>query len=102
MKNSSEVLKRFASSKSKYFDLPDGEEAKVRFLRAEEIPNNFDGGQTMLIRYCLEVNGAEQWWDRSSRSLAQQMAKISEGDFIYIKRTGEKSKTKYFVRKVEE
>ncbi|MDD5546871.1 MAG: hypothetical protein PHO67_06975 [Candidatus Omnitrophica bacterium] len=101
MGNSSEVLKRFASSKSKYFDLPDGEEMKVKYLYAEEVPNNFDGGKTILIRYHLEVNGVEQYWDRSSRSLAKQMAKISDGEFICIKRTGEKSKTEYFVRKAE-
>jgi hypothetical protein len=40
-------------------------------------------------------------WDRTSRDLAKQMALISEGETILIKRTGEKSKTKYFIRKVE-
>ena len=102
MDESRNVLNKYASSKSKYFQAPDGEEIKVKFLYAEEIPNHFDGGNTNCIRYHLEVNGIEQLWDRTSRNLAQQMSKVFEGDLISIKRTGEKSKTKYFIRKIEE
>jgi hypothetical protein len=101
MNKSRDILKQFASSKSKYFDLPDGEEAKVKFLYAEEVPNHFDGGETLCVRYHFEINGKKMLWDRTSRELAKQMALVSEGDMISIKRTGEKSKTKYFIRKVE-
>jgi hypothetical protein len=101
MSDSSEVLKKFYRLKSKYVVLPEGEEIKVRYLGAEEVPNNFDGGETRLIRYRLEVNGTEQWLDRGSRSLAQQMASIPEGTFIFIKREGEKSQTRYYVRMAE-
>lgn len=101
MNDSIEILKKFATSKSKFFDLPDGEQAQVKFLDAEEVPNHFDGGKSTCIRYHLEVNGKELLWDRTSRDLALQMAKISEGDTISIRRTGHKSKTKYYVRKVE-
>lgn len=99
--DSRDLLKKFASLKSKYFDLPDGEENQVKFLYAEEVPNHFDGGETLCIRYHFEVDGQEKLWDRTSRELAQQMASVSEGDIILIKRIGEKSKTKYFIRKVE-
>jgi hypothetical protein len=99
--NSRDLLKRFASSKSKYFDLPDGEEAQVKFLSAEEVPNHFDGGETLCIRYHFEVDGKEMLWDRTSRDLAKQMASISEGEIIFIKRVGEKSKTKYSIRKIK-
>ncbi|MDD4980128.1 MAG: hypothetical protein PHC54_02490 [Candidatus Omnitrophica bacterium] len=101
MNKSRDLLKRFASSKSKYFDLPDGEETQVKFLYAEEVPNHFDGGETVCIRYHFDVDGKEMLWDRTSRELAKQIASISEGETILIKRTGEKSKTKYFIRKVE-
>jgi hypothetical protein len=100
--NSRDLLKRFASSKSKYFDLPDGEEAQVKFLYAEEVPNHFDGGETRCIRFHFEVDGKEMLWDRTSRELAKQMALIPEGATILIKRVGEKSKTKYSIRKIEE
>ncbi len=100
--NSRELLKKFASAKSKYFDLPDGEEAQVKFLYAEEVPNNFDGGKTNCIRYHLDIDGMEQLWDRTSRDLAQQMAKVSEGEVIYIKRTGQKNKTKYDIKMTEQ
>ena len=98
---SRDILKKFASAKSKYFDLPDGEETQVKFIFAEEIPNHFDGGETLCIRYHFEVDGKEMLWDRTSRDLAKQMALIPDGAIISIKRTGEKSKTKYFIRKVE-
>jgi len=99
--DSRDLLKKFASLKSKYFDLPNGEEAKVKLLYAEEVPNHFDGGKTTCIRYHFEVDGKEMLWDRTSRELAKQMALISEGEVILIKRVGEKSKTKYTIRKVE-
>lgn len=96
------ILRNFASAKSKYFDLPDGEEAQVKFLSAEQVPNNFDGGKTTCIRYHLEIDGMTQLWDRTSRDLAKQMSKISEGDLIIIKRIGQKNKTKYCISKVAE
>ena len=99
--DSRDILKKFASSKSKYFDLPDGEETQVKFLYAEEVPNHFDGGETVCIRYHFEVDGKEMLWDRTSRELSKQMALIPEGEIIWIKRIGEKSKTKYFIRKAE-
>lgn len=100
--DSRDILKKFASSKSKYFDLPDGEETQVKFLYAEEVPNHFDGGETVCIRFHFEVDGKEMLWDRTSRELAKQMALIPDGEIILIKRVGEKSKTKYFIRKVKE
>lgn len=100
MSESNKVLKRYASSKSKYFDLPDGEEKTVRFLYAEEVPNHFDGGKTTCVRYHLEIDGHAQMWDRTSRELATQMAELSEGDIVTIKRVGQKNKTKYTIRKV--
>ena len=101
MSKSNNLLKKFVASKSKYFELPEGEEIKVRYLYAEEVPNNFDGGKTMCIRYHIEVDGVEQLWDRTSRDLAQQMANVVEGECIYIRREGERSKTKYFIRRAE-
>ncbi len=102
MKDSVEVLSRYVISKSMFFNLKDGEEVKVKFLGAEEVPNHFDGGKTNLIRYHFEVDNRELLWDRISRDLAEQMKKVKSGEWIYIKRIGEKSKTKYYVRRTEE
>lgn len=96
----SELLKKFAASKSKYFNLPEGEEAVVKLLSVEIVPNNFDGGKTNCVRYHLEVNGVELIWDRTSRELADQIAKYSIGDALHIKRIGQKNKTRYFIKKV--
>jgi hypothetical protein len=97
-----QLLKDFARSGSMFFALPDGAEAVVRFLSAEEVPNNFDGGKTSLIRYHLEVENNKQMWDRPSRKLAEQMAEIPEGALVSIKRMGQKNQTKYFIRRIEE
>lgn len=101
MEKSRDILKKYASRKSDYFSLKDGEEAVVRFIKAEMIPNTFDGGKTEMVRYYFEVYGLTKMWDRNSRSLADQMSAVNEGDTIMIKRTGEKNKTRYSVRKVD-
>ncbi len=100
MGTSKEILKKYASSRSNYFNLADGDEATVKFLYAEVVASHFDGGKTDLVRYHFEVAGTEQTFDRISRQLAEQMSKINEGDTIIIKRTGEKNKTRYSVRKI--
>jgi len=85
-----------------FFNLLDGEESTVRFISAEVVPNNFDGGKTTLIRYHIEVNGIKQMWDRPSRKLAELMSEIPSGALISIKRIGQKNQTKYFIRRIEE
>ena len=97
-----ELLKEFATSKSKFFELRDGEEKAVRFISAEKVSNHFDGGKTTCIRFHLEYDGVVQAWDRVSRDLALQMAKIPPGSLIKIKRVGDKSKTKYSVKEIKE
>ncbi len=101
MNKSQSVLKKFASLKSKFFDLRNGEEKIVKFLYAEQITTHFQGSEVDSIRYHLEVDGREMAWDRTHRELALQMACFSEGDLISIKRVGEKNKTKYFIEKIE-
>lgn len=96
------LLKKYASSKSKFFDLPDGSESRVKFLYVEEVPNHFDGGKTNLMRYHFEVDGRELLWDRISRQLAQEMAKISKGEEILIRRVGQKNETKYYIKRIEQ
>ena len=99
MNNSQEILRKFASSKLRFFSLANGEPVNVKFLYAEEVANEFNGGKTSIIRYHLEVDGEEKLWDRTSRSLAEQMSKIPEGEAITIKRTGQGNKTRYTVER---
>jgi len=102
MDKSHQVLRDFAKSGSMFFKLDDGEEAIIRFLSAEIAPNNFDGGKTTLVRYNLEVDGVKKLWDRPSRKLADQMAKIPSGALIKIKRKGQKNQTVYCVEEIKE
>ena len=74
----------------------------MKFRYAQEVPNVFDGGKTMCIRYHLEVGGIPKIWDRTSRVLAEKMAEVALDSFIIIRRDGEKSKTRYTITKVEE
>jgi len=87
-------------SKSQFFDLPDGEEATVKFLSAEQVTTNFNGSRVDAIRYHFEIDGKEMLWDRTSRELAKQMSCFSKEDLIWIKRIGQKNQTKYYVKKV--
>ena len=95
-----EILNSYVLSKSQFFDLPDGGEATVKFLSAEQVTTNFNGSRVDAIRYHFEVNGKEMLWDRTSRELAKQMGQFSVGDLILIKRSGQKNQTKYYVEKV--
>lgn len=101
MEDSGEFLRKYADSKKRYFDLPDGQEVRVKFLGAEVVPNHFDGGKTTCIRYQLEVDGIQKSWDRVSAELARQMSTLAKGDSIFISRTGYKNQTKYCIRRAE-
>ncbi|MDP8289782.1 MAG: hypothetical protein P9M02_02280 [Candidatus Susulua stagnicola] len=100
MSSIKETLGNFIISKSRFFDLPDGNEAIVKLLSAEPVTTNFKGKQVEAIRYHFEVEGKERVWDRTSRELAKQMSNFSEGDSIRIKRIGKGNQTKYDVKKV--
>lgn len=95
-----ETLNDFIWEKSLFFELRDGAEAEVLFLGAEKVITSFNGSEVQSIRYYFEVNGRKLSWDRMSRSFAVQMRKFSTGDKLWIKRTGERNKTKYEVEKI--
>ncbi|MBF0483376.1 MAG: hypothetical protein HQL25_01585 [Candidatus Omnitrophica bacterium] len=94
------VLNSFVDSKSQFFDLPDGEEKSVRLLGAEKVQTTFQGTKVECVRYKLEVEGKELFWDRTSRELAKQMCVYSIGDYLLIKRTGKRNQTKYEIDKI--
>lgn len=101
MGKSVEVLKQFVSRKSIYFDLPDGQEAVVRYLGAEPVTTAFKGQKVESIRYWLEHDGVVKAWDRTSREFAKQMSQFEEGAVLRIKRSGQRNHTKYEIEKIE-
>jgi len=102
MKDSGNLLKKYAFERSKFLSLKDEEEVQVKFLSAEIVPNHFDNGETQCVRYHLEVDGVEKLLESGSGNLAEQMSTISKGDTIILKRTGVGNNTKYAVMKVKE
>ena len=101
MSESNDELKKFIRSKSKFFNLSDGDEAEVQFLSAEAVTTHFQGKAVDCMRYRFLVDGQEMLWDRASRDFAEQISAFYEGDFIAIKRIGKRNQTKYTVRKLE-
>ena len=101
MDKSQELLKKFSSTDAKYFELHSGEGKRVKFLFMEQVPNEFKDGKGTIMRYHLEENGKEKIWDRVSKQLIREMAKVSEGDWIIIKRMGEGKDTTYSVTKTQ-
>lgn len=99
MTKSQELLRRCSSTNAKYFEIANGQEKRVKFLYAEEVPNEFNGGKDTIMRYWLEEDGKRKPWDRASKQLMREMAKVSEGDFIIIKRMGEGKDTIYSITK---
>ena len=102
MKDSGNLLKKFAFDKTKFLSLKDGEEIRIKFLSAEIVPSHFDNGESQSVRYHLDVDGVEKLLESSSGKLADQMSTMSEGDMISIERTGLGNNTKYAVTKVKE
>lgn len=97
-----ELLKGYANQTAKYFELNDGEEKTVHYMGCELIDNKFDKtGKSKCVRYRFFVDGFEQYWDRGSRSLAIQMAKVMVNSVISIKRIGSGNQSKYEVRVVK-
>lgn len=101
MGKSVEFLKQFVSKKSIYFDLPDGQEAVVRYLGAEPVITVFKGQEVEAIRYRLEHDGVLKVWDRTSREFAKQMSQHEEGSVLKIKRSGERNNTKYAIDRIK-
>jgi len=101
MGKSDDVLKQFISKKSIYFDLPDGQEAVVRYLGAESVITVFKGQKVESIRYQLEHDGVVKAWDRTSREFAKQISQFEEGSLLRIKRFGQRNNTKYEIEKIE-
>lgn len=96
MSQSKDVLSQFSKRERRFFEIKDGEEFTVKYLRAEEIESPFKPGKK-LIRYFLEVDGKEMMWDRESKQLSQAMSEVDEGSTIRIQRHGKKNETKYDV-----
>jgi len=99
MGRSGEILKSFGKKEKRFFEIKDGEEKKVQYLCVEEIASPFNSGKA-IIRYHLEENGKEMLWDRESKQLARIMAEVEEGSEIMLKRSGQKSETRYEVKKI--
>jgi len=94
------ILSDFGKTKKRFFEIKDGEKRRVKYLYVEEVDNPFKAGK-MIIRYHFEINGKEMLWDRESKQLAAQMIAVPEETMITIKRTGEKSDTRYEVRQID-
>jgi len=101
MDKSQELLKKFYSADANYFELRSGEEKRVKFLFVEEPPFNPNGWKGQLMRYWFEEGGKKKAWDRVSKQLMREMEKISEGDWIIIKRMGEGKFTTYSITKTQ-
>ena len=100
MDESKELLRKFVNSKSQFFELKDGEEKTVKYLSAEPVTTHYQGKPVESIRFHLEYEKKEVYWDRTSRDFAKQMLNFSSGDILTIKIQGQKNQTKYFINKV--
>ena len=93
-------LKSFVNSKSQFLTIKDGGEQTVKYLSANPGRTYFQGKTTECIRFIFEIDSKPMFWDRTSRELAVQMSEFLPGDMLSIKVTGQKNKTKYFIKKV--
>ncbi len=92
-------LNKWADNNSTFLKIEDGQKVQCVFVKAEEVPDSFNPDKTK-IRYTLSVGDSNKTFDSSSTILAQQIAKIEQGEIIEILRKGEGMKTKYQVKKI--
>ena len=93
-------LKKWAGNQSAYVRIADGESVEGVFVKANEIDDTFNPGKTK-IRYVLEVDNEQKFFESSSGNLAREMSKLDEGDVIKLTRSGEGMKTRYEVKKID-
>lgn len=87
-------LKKWAFDHTLYLKLLEGEPVTCKFLKAEPFVDKEQDDQDK-VRYHLEVNGSKKVLESQSIVLAREMAKVKEGDWIGLTRTGKGRQTRY-------
>jgi len=90
-------LNKWADDNSTFLKIESGQKVQCVFVRAEEVPDSFNPDKTK-IRYTFSIDGNNKTFDSASTKLANEIAKIKQGEIIEILRQGEGMKTQYQVK----
>lgn len=94
-------LAKFAQKNSPYLKIPDNDEVEVIYLGYEEVEDQRNPGKTK-IRYTVDVDGEEKWFESSSAGIAMTLDQVKEGERIVIKRAVASGKIRYAVEPVQD
>jgi len=89
-------LADWAQKHSPFLKIADNSEVLVMYKGYKEIEDNRNPGQ-MKIRYIVELDGDDKWFESAAARVAMSMDSVQEGEFIKIKKEVKGSQTRYFV-----
>jgi hypothetical protein len=87
-------LTTWAQNNSPFLKVPDNGEVIVIYKGYKEVDDSRNPGATK-IRYIVELNGQEKWYESASARVAMCFDSIKEGEEIFIKKTVDGNKTRY-------
>lgn len=98
-----ELLTNYGNQNCEFFELRPGETKNIKVWNAKHYPTIIKGTKIEdNIRYTIEYEGKKLYWDRNSKQLARELSQYNPGEFIEIRREGEKNKTVYFTERTVE
>lgn len=81
---------------SPFLKIADNSEVVVMYKGFKEVEDSRNPGETK-IRYIVELDGDDKWFESASARVAMSMDTIKEGEFIKIKKEVKNNQTRYYV-----
>jgi hypothetical protein len=94
-------LAKWAQENSPFLRIPDDGEVRVLYRGFKVVEDTRDPSKTK-IRYIVEFEGKQKWFESAAGRVAMVMDTVGEGEEIIIKKEIVGGKAKYSVRKAEE
>jgi hypothetical protein len=94
-------LARLAQKMSPWLKIADNDQVEVIYRGFELVDDPRNPGKQKL-RYKVEVNGEEKWFESVSARVAMSFDSFNEGDRVIIQKNVENNKIRYFIKAPKE
>jgi len=93
-------LSKWAQENSPYLKIPDNDSVIVVYKGFKIVEDPRNPGKTK-IRYTVELDGMDKWFESASARISMIMDTFLEGDLIEIKKSVENNQVRYEVKAPE-
>ena len=90
-------LAKWAQKRSPFLRIPDNSEVEVIYRGWKEVENSNKPGE-MIIRYIVEIDGQQKYFESSASRVAMSFDTIFEGEKVIIERKVEGGRIRYYVK----